>query len=125
MTPIHLPVKQVARRALEAYQNNELQFQKSPETWRRYGTKVLCQYSGPCAIGVSLSPEDRNRLDKFYMGDTSIGTYLDNEDVATDDSGALIRIQDAHDTLLQYKADGHDVSRMEDEFLTLLKELAE
>lgn len=113
---MHLPIREVARRALEAYRNNQLQFQVDPHA-------EACLYAGPCAIGVSLPPELRERFDKLDVGEmsASIELLIDLEEVTTDDPEGLRTLQQTHDEITRTSDRTELIARFEE----FLKELAE
>ena len=60
MKAIKLDIKDVVRNARAAYNAKELQAQKEHNAST---TGIACQYSGPCAIGVSIPEDVRTTLD--------------------------------------------------------------
>lgn len=60
------PLKDALPIIRKAFDNKELQM------FNEGGSK-LPKYSGPCAIGVLLSPEDREFLDKFHPDEAITG----------------------------------------------------
>lgn len=90
---LELKIKDVAVAALAALRANELQKQKNPKA-------AMCRYSGPCAIGAALSPENRKMLDEVFGEDYSsptIGMLVVENIVRVDDYMAFTQIQVLHD----------------------------
>ncbi|MGH6957859.1 MAG: hypothetical protein ACREEW_14430 [Caulobacteraceae bacterium] len=114
MVQIHLSIRDVIRAARNAYENHELQAQ----TFNRpIKDGPSCQYSGPCAIGAALTPEQRLQLDSL-SGNKAI-QYLIRMGVITSDSPvALIELQSNHDFWMLHPD-------MEGTFVNMLNQLEE
>lgn len=87
MEPIFISAADVKAKAAEAFRKGALQAQRNPLFGNRY--------SGPCAIGVALTHEQRRRLDG--IDDSSIHRLFNAGHVESDDRVYLINVQDAHD----------------------------
>lgn len=115
--PIHLPIKTVAQKALEAFHRGELQFQNLTN-----GGSSVCKYSGPCAIGVALTMPQRIELDGRF--NAAIDTLLNEEVITTDDESALISLQCLHDGIAYRIASGIEYAEEVEEFVIALRKLA-
>lgn len=94
MKPTMLDLKTMLPIIRKAFDEKTLQM----FTWR---PREECLYSGPCAIGVCLTPEQRDEFDHCsrYGGSASL-TYLfsmDKVGCATGEKEDVIRLQRAHD----------------------------
>lgn len=88
---IYLDKATVYANARQAYDEGRLQAQDPEQEGE------LCLYSGPCAIGVSLSPEALEML--VLRGEGATVIHLKQNDILeTDDLYALSALQGAHDT---------------------------
>ena len=98
---IELNISEMLPIIRKAFDNKELQYQKE-KLVDNIGPS--CLYSGPCAIGVCLTKEQRKYCDSESHGDTSVGyllaeeIFIANEDEADD----LRRLQEVHDTQITY-----------------------
>lgn len=76
-------------RAREAYANKELQAQNPGNPLGK------CSYHGPCAIGVYLTPEQRNEVEPKGYSFTISNLLHDN--MVRGEEGPLMSLQNAHD----------------------------
>lgn len=98
-------------RARQAYDNQELQAQQPVGVG-----KSFCSYKGPCAIGVYLTPEQRNIVEPT---DTAAGIDgLIHEGIVDGNHRPLGALQRAHDQWNSYKDRNDDYqANAEAEFL--------
>jgi hypothetical protein len=87
--PIVLLAADVQRAAREAYMRGELQVQTT------YVDSAHCSYKGPCAIGVAMTPEQREFCDNQVCPE--IDRLIRDGIVETDDEDYLTALQEAHD----------------------------
>lgn len=76
----------------KAYRDRKLQAQVDPHA-------VQCQYSGPCVIGVCLTPEQQIALDEVIP--TGISSLIANGLVTTDDDTFFKQAQEYHDDAIK------------------------
>lgn len=87
----------IAAGAMLAYATEELQAVKNLNE----GINSYCTYVGPCAIGVSLTVEQRHNFDGGVdWGSVSIGGIIE-DGRAIGDADALGELQSAHDEFAQ------------------------
>lgn len=88
----------IAAGAMLAYANETLQAVKAFNAGE--GGVDYCTYQGPCAIGVSLTPDQRYAFDGNTNGEgsRSIGVIIEVMCMAIGDEQALSELQVAHDT---------------------------
>lgn len=80
----------VYARARQAYENQELQAQKLEQN------QQYCSYKGPCAIGVSMTPAERELVEPHEDLSSAIIILIDDQKVVGD-VDALTALQDVHD----------------------------
>lgn len=89
------PFKEVAPLVLQAYRKGELQINKL--SGYEHG---ICQYDGPCAIGILLPKDVRMKLDNTMM--SSISSFFNRGTLTAptpEDEELYIKLQDKHDNL--------------------------
>lgn len=98
MEPFEIKAADVLREARKAFKEGRLQAQNVEDAVSR--SSLPCLYSGPCAIGAALTPEQAEWLDKGgndVCSDTGIASLDNNGSITTDHYDILSALQDAHD----------------------------
>jgi hypothetical protein len=114
---INLDIRKMLPIIREAYDNHELQmFQEGKHTG--------CLYTGPCAIGVCMTPKEREIADcGSDVGGTAIRTLVDFKiiTIPEDQQDDIVHLQNLHDNATLY--DEEDRQSRIDYFGVLLASL--
>lgn len=120
---IKLSLKEMLPTIRKAFDNKELQMFKRNQ-------RGACLYTGPCAIGVCLTPEEQKILDNGIedFGDSTIDTLYDNGVVEIDanEFQDIVSLQELHDSAVSSNKLTSDISEYNQEnFKNFLEELEE
>lgn len=93
---VHLSVGAMLPIIREALDNKTLQMFTA-------GEDSECLYSGPCAIGVCMTPDQRAHFDRCPLESSGTGIYgfLRSGAITTDNAEALKELQSFHDAAVR------------------------
>lgn len=120
--PVYLAADKVFEAAVAAYNEGSLQCQQ-PGLETTLPENRTCRYSGPCVIGVAMTPEQRKYFDTNRDGtpcSKMISLLIQEGDVETNDRNFLIKLQEAHDEAVSDAGDPEAYSRAMGELRKLL-----